>query len=196
MTACAIAGRVELRDVRFAYTPNRPVLRGVTLTAEPGQMIALVGPQMLRKLTRFWMPVGKKVVVVGGAIQGCQLTEFLTKRGRRVTIVEEGEELGQWLVPERKTRLFYWFDKKAIERLTGVKLLKFSKEGVTIETKDGKTRLLEANTIVPVLPFSPNKELAERASGKVAEIYTIGDCDSPAVIPDATKAGWNLGNSL
>ena len=159
-------------------------------------MIALVGPQMLRKLTRFWMPVGKKVVVVGGAIQGCQLTEFLTKRGRRVTIVEEGEELGQWLVPERKTRLFYWFDKKAIERLTGVKLLKFSKEGVTIETKDGKTRLLEANTIVPVLPFSPNKELAERASGKVAEIYTIGDCDSPAVIPDATKAGWNLGNSL
>ena len=31
---------------------------------------------------------------------------------------------------------------------------------------------------------------------KVAEVYAIGDCDSPAVIPDATKAGWNLGNAL
>ena len=158
--------------------------------------IAIVGPVMLRRLTKFYMPVGKKVVIVGGAIQGCQLTEFLMRRGRTVTIVEEGEELGQWLVPERKTRLFYWFDKKNVERLTGVKLVKFAKEGVTIETKDGKTRLLECKTIIPVLPFSPNKEIAEKAKGKVAEIYTIGDCDSPAVIPDATKAGWNLGNSL
>ena len=129
-------------------------------------MIRLVGPQMLRKLTTIWMPVGKKVVIVGGAIQGCQLSEFLIKRGRNVTIVEEGEELGEWLVPERKTRLFYWFDKKGIERLTGVKLVKFTKEGVTIETKEGKTRLLEADTIIPVLPFSPNKELAEKAQGQ------------------------------
>jgi len=140
--------------------------------------------------------VGKKVVIIGGAIQGCQLSEFLIKRGRNVTIIEEGEELGEWLVPERKIRLFYWFDQKGIERLTGVKLVKFTKQGVTIETKEGKTRLLECKTIIPVLPFSPNKEIAEKAKGKVAEIYTIGDCDSPAVIPDATKAGWNLGNSL
>ena len=182
--------------------PNVPgyELKNVVKTADLYKllkfMIALVGPQMLRRLTKIWMPVGKKVVIVGGAIQGCQLTEFLTKRGRTVSIVEEGEELGEWLVPERKTRLFYWFDKKGIERLTGVKLVKFTKQGVTIETKDGKTRLLEADTIIPVLPFSPNKELAEKAKGKVAEIYTIGDCDSPAVIPDATKAGWKIGNAL
>ena len=150
---------------------------------------------MLRKLTAIWMPVGKKVVIIGGAIQGCQLSEFLIKRGRKVTIVEQGEELGEWLVPERKTRLFYWFDKKGIERLTGVKLVKFTKEGVTVETKEGKTRLLEADTIIPVLPFSPNRGL-DKIKDKVAEVYTIGDCDSPAVIPDATKAGWRVGNAL
>jgi 2,4-dienoyl-CoA reductase (NADPH2) len=160
------------------------------------QLIWIFGPQMLRKLTKLYMPVGKKVVVIGGAIQGFQLSEFLIKRGRDVTIVDEGETLGEWLVPERKTRLFYWLDKKGIVRLTGVKLVKITKEGLTIQTKEGQTRLLEADTIIPVLPFSPNKELAEKAKGKVAEIYTIGDCDSPAVIPDSTKAGWQLGNSL
>jgi len=158
-------------------------------------LIRLVGPQMLRRLTRIWMPIGRRVVIIGGAIQGCQLGEFLTKRGRRVTIVETGPELGEWLVPERKTRLFYWFDKKGVERLTNVKLVKITKEGLTIE-KDGATRLLEADNIMPVLPFSPNKDLAEKLKDRVAEVYAIGDCDSPAVIPDATKAGWKVGNAL
>ena len=40
-------------------------------------------PETLRKLTKFYMPMGKSVVVIGGAIQGCELAEFLTKRGRK-----------------------------------------------------------------------------------------------------------------
>lgn len=159
-------------------------------------IIKVIGPKNLRALTKLWMPVGKKTVIIGGAIQGCQLGEFLIKRGRKVTIVETGDEIGAWLVPERKTRLFYWFDKKGIERLAGVKLVKITKEGLTIETKEGATRLIEADNIMPVLPFSPNKDLAEALKGKVAEVYTIGDCDNPAVIPDATKAGWEVGNAL
>ena len=37
-------GRVVLDAVRFAYRPEEPVLRGLSLTAEPGKMTALVGP--------------------------------------------------------------------------------------------------------------------------------------------------------
>ena len=38
-----IQGRVEFRDVTFAYTPGRPVLHNINFTAEPGQIVALVG---------------------------------------------------------------------------------------------------------------------------------------------------------
>ena len=40
------------------------------------------------------MPVGKKVVIIGGGIQGCELAEFLVKRNRKVTIVDSADALG------------------------------------------------------------------------------------------------------
>lgn len=38
-----IEGRVEFRNVNFAYVPGRPVLHDIDFTVEPGQTIALVG---------------------------------------------------------------------------------------------------------------------------------------------------------
>lgn len=36
--------RVELEDVVFGYQPERRVLKGLSLTVEPGQSVAVVGP--------------------------------------------------------------------------------------------------------------------------------------------------------
>ncbi len=36
-------GRIELDDVRFGYDAARPILKGVSVTAAPGQMVAIVG---------------------------------------------------------------------------------------------------------------------------------------------------------
>jgi len=44
-------GRVEFRDVRFSYVPDRPVLHGVSFTLEPGTVTALVGPSGAGKTT-------------------------------------------------------------------------------------------------------------------------------------------------
>lgn len=46
-----IQGRVELRDVWMSYNEDEPVLRGVSLEAQPGQTIALVGPTGAGKTT-------------------------------------------------------------------------------------------------------------------------------------------------
>jgi subfamily B ATP-binding cassette protein MsbA len=45
--------RVEFADVRFAYRPDDPVLRGMSFVAEPGKVTALVGPSGGGKSTVF-----------------------------------------------------------------------------------------------------------------------------------------------
>ena len=47
----AVQGRVELRDVAFSYDPDRPLIESLSLTAEPGQTIAIVGPTGAGKTT-------------------------------------------------------------------------------------------------------------------------------------------------
>jgi ATP-binding cassette subfamily B protein len=65
------AGRVEFRDVQFAYRPGEPVIRNMSFTVEPGSMAALVGPSgggkstVLNLLLRFYEPTGGAILVDG-----------------------------------------------------------------------------------------------------------------------------------
>ncbi len=132
----AAGGKPTLPDVPGVYGKN--VVRSSDLYGTLQFYLRLLGPKTLRDLTSVWMPVGKKAVIIGGAIQGCQLGEFLTKRGRKVTIVDTDEELGKSMYPERKTRLFYWFDKKGVERLAGVQLVEITRQGPDAHHQRGR----------------------------------------------------------
>ncbi|MGI0492644.1 ABC transporter ATP-binding protein [Alkalinema pantanalense CENA528] len=66
-----VSGKVELVNVSFAYQPDRPVLRDLSLLAEPGQMIALVGSSGAGKSTlvnlipRFYDPQDGQILIDG-----------------------------------------------------------------------------------------------------------------------------------
>ena len=46
-----IRGRVEFADVSFRYVPDRPLIEHVSLTVQPGQTVAIVGPTGAGKTT-------------------------------------------------------------------------------------------------------------------------------------------------
>jgi len=46
-----VRGRVEFRDVSFRYSPDVPLIEDLSLTVEPGQTVAIVGPTGAGKTT-------------------------------------------------------------------------------------------------------------------------------------------------
>ena len=72
-------GEVELRDVAFAYEPDRPVLDGVSLRFPAGRRVAVVGPSGAGKSTvgaliaRFYDPTAGAVLIDGRDARDCSL---------------------------------------------------------------------------------------------------------------------------
>ncbi len=158
--------------------------------------LRFLSPVTLRWLTNFWMPVRRNVVIIGGRIAACQLAEFLVKRNRKVTIVDSDESLGEGLVPERKNRLFWWFRKKGVPTYSGVTYNEISDGGLKITTKESRKMTIAADTIIPATPLLANTDLVENIKEKVAEVYVIGDCKEPRLIPDAIADGWRVARGL
>ncbi|MFZ5815435.1 MAG: ABC transporter ATP-binding protein [Bacillota bacterium] len=66
-----VRGAVQFREVVFGYKQGQRVLKGINLSAEPGQTIALVGPtgagksSVINLLARFYEPQGGQILVDG-----------------------------------------------------------------------------------------------------------------------------------
>ncbi|MBV5261954.1 ABC transporter ATP-binding protein [Synechococcus moorigangaii CMS01] len=67
----AVTGKVDYQNVSFAYEADKPVLKHINLTVQPGEMIALVGSSgagkttLVNLLPRFYNPVAGKILIDG-----------------------------------------------------------------------------------------------------------------------------------
>jgi subfamily B ATP-binding cassette protein MsbA len=82
-----LRGEVAFEDVRFAYEPDQPVLKGVSFRSSPGTVTALVGPSGSGKSTiiglvaAFHVPSEGRVLVDGVDLATVRLESYRTQLG-------------------------------------------------------------------------------------------------------------------
>ncbi len=83
----SIAGEIAYEDVRFAYVPERPALRGIDLRIAPGRVAAFVGPSGAGKTTitqllpRFYDPQSGAITIDGLDVRELELSSLRSHIG-------------------------------------------------------------------------------------------------------------------
>lgn len=176
---------------------SKKVMTGEQLHHQLKSYLRFTGARLMTKLVKVYLPVGRKVVIIGGTIQGCETAEMLVKRGRQVTIVETGPEIGEGMLWRLvKPQLLHWLEDHGVPMLAEVKLEEITDKGLLITTKTGEKKLLEADTIITALPLSPNTEVCGELEGVAPEMHCIGDSNEPGLVVDAVAAGAAVARAI
>ncbi|MBE9505981.1 MAG: FAD-dependent oxidoreductase, partial [Chloroflexi bacterium] len=139
---------------------------------------------------------GKRVVVIGGELVGCETAEYLAEHGRSVTVTRRGKEMATRVGPSLRQFFLERLQQKGVVLLPGVRYKEARPGALVVETTDGRTRTLEADTLVLAAGSVPDTSLYEGLKGKVSELYTVGDCVEPRAIGDAVREGYTAGATL
>jgi pyruvate/2-oxoglutarate dehydrogenase complex dihydrolipoamide dehydrogenase (E3) component len=173
--------------------------KNVMILTKLDSLVYLMGPKLTAWASKIFMPgIGKRVVILGGEHHAVELGEFLVKRGRKVTIVNNGKEWAEGMIVDDQMRLFPWFKEKGVVLYSEAKYEEVTDKGLVITTKEGQKITIEADTVMPSTLLKQNLDLAEKLKGKVPEVYTIGSCDKPEpdVMVDAIAAGAAVGYKI
>ena len=191
----ATGGRLTVPEVEGVGCPN--VVTAPQLHRRVKPFLSLVGPKTLDRLTHYWLPsVGKRVVVIGGGFHGCEIAEFLVKRGRKVTIVESSQTIGEGVLDFRLDALMSWFARRGVGLVAGASDIRVTPHGVSFNAQDGTRTAVDADTVIPTAPVTPNHDLADSLQGVVPEVYAIGDCSAAGMMVDAVGAGWRTARQI
>ena len=153
-------------------------------------------PDRVRRLSRLWIPLGRRVVVIGGGLVGLELAEFLAERGRSVTVLEEGPDLAPEMAIPRRWWTLAELRERKVQLRTGIEVRGFVDDGVEIVDAEGKAGWVPADDVVIATGTLADDRFTRSLEGLDCEVHTIGDADRVGYIEGAIGAGARIARSI
>ena len=162
--------------VASGATANKPRIQGIDKAVEACEYL-------------YGKPVGKKVVIIGGGLSGCEIAYDLFKKGHEPVIVEMKNDLiavkGVCLANSSYLRDFFALNKVEVHLETA--LVSVDDDGVTVKDKEGKTFKITADSVIRSMGYHPVPALEE--SGKVK---LVGDCKKVGNLRTVIWGAWDV----
>lgn len=134
---------------------------------------------------------GKKVLVVGGGMVGCETAAFLGEQQHDVTVIEYRDTVGADVIHEHRVFLMEDFKNYGIKEITGAKVCKFFDDGVEYESPDGSRHEVRGfDSVVLSMGFKNYNPFAEQLEELGQEVYVVGDATRARRALDATKEAY------
>ena len=149
----------------------------------------------MRELSKLWMPLGKKVVIIGGGLVGVELAEFLVDRGRAVTVLEQGDKFGVELSVVRRWRVLHHLREAGVAMVAGVEVQSISDNTVNYKVADS-VRNAEADSVILAIGATANSALAEQLQSLDIPVLQAGDCSGVSYIEGAMHEGNKAGREV
>lgn len=145
---------------------------------------------LVRKATHAWMPIGERVVIIGGELVGIELAEFLHERGRKVTIVEAAPRLGKGLMLVRRMRILSELAEHGVELCGGASEVAIGEDAVTFTDLSGTARNVPADTVIVAQGATGDLSLAEELRAAGFAVTAIGDANGVGYIEGAVRGAY------
>lgn len=152
--------------------------------------------QAIQGLSKLWMPLGKRVVIIGGGLVGLELAEFLLARGRQVTVLEPGTHAGTELPIVRRWRVIEAVQDHGQLHLQA-QVQRIERKQVVWLNKKGEGQSTEADSVVLALGAEPDARVAEQLQALTSlPVRRLGDSAALGYIEGAMHSGHHAGRTI
>lgn len=179
-------------------TKKLPVFGRLAATA--GRRLGLLDdPERLAKLTEHYMPIGKRVAIVGGGLVGIELAEFLVDRDRTVTVFETAADLAPEMAHPRRWRVLTDLRDHGAELLTEVEVTEITDDAVHYRPagdESGPSAALEVDSVVIATGLIADESIADTFRDAGFDPVVIGDCTGVGYLEGAMHDGFHAGHAV
>lgn len=180
--------RAEKPDVIIAACGSEPITPPI-----PGLDRPIV--HHITDLYRKHLSIGKKVVVIGGGLAGCEEGLGLAWEGHDVTIVEMKDGLAKDAPYIHWRHLLTKLDE-SVHAYCSARVLSVEENGVKIVDAEGTEQLLEADTVLVAAGMRGTSERFDSWHELADEVIVVGDCRKASKILEAMRTGYCAGMTI
>lgn len=166
------------------------------LAMRVGRRMGLLStPERIRRWSKRWMPVGHRVVVVGGGLVGLEVAEFLAERGRDVTVLEAGAQLGLPMAMPRRWHAVGHAASLGVTLVRSATVKEITPSEVVYEV-DGAEQRAPADDVVIASAVASDHALADELATAGFDVRLVGDAATVGYIEGAMHSAHALARSL
>ncbi len=151
--------------------------------------------ERMRRLSRLYMPIGRRVVIIGGGLVGVEVAELLVERGRDVTVLEPGRDFGSELSIVRRWRVLHGLSEHGVRLLAHATVSAITPSEVVFE-REGESQRVAADTVIIAQGADANTALEEALRASGLDVHNIGDSAQIGYIEGAVRSARELAVSL